>query len=483
MDGISKLANHWRIIVPAALVVTVALSSRLATQEDDSQLAPMEDGQARLVVDAKTTYQTMSGWEATAQAAQVDSKAFLAYRDQLFDLAVDDLGINRLRLEIRSGAENSSDHWTDFQAGRISSATFRGLRYATVNDNTDPFSLDERGFWFSEFDDTIEKVVLPIRQRLAERGRQLFINVNYVAFTSQIPADLGYHHKSAEEYAEFVQATYRHLISKYGFAPDSWEIQLEPDNKTNWEPAFMRQAIVAAGNRLEAMGVTPRLVAPSTTNMASAIDYGDAIAKGGKPKYWSALSYHRYSGVSDGTLRTIASRATQWGVETAMLEHIGSGYEDLHDDLKTGLNSAWQQFTLAYIGSNDNGDAYYRIDDSNPLAPRITMGARTAFLRQYFKYVRAGATRIGSNTSDGAFDPLAFVNTDGTYVVVVKATKGGPFTIQGLPAGAYLATYATDRDRGVVIGDFLVSADGALSTTIPDRGVLTISGAVPVSDN
>ena len=41
-----------------------------------------------------------------------------------------------------------------------------------------------------------------------------------------------------------------------------------------------------------------------------------------------------------------------------MLEHIESDYHDLHEDLRLGQNSSWQQFTLAYCVS-DNGAQYY----------------------------------------------------------------------------------------------------------------------------
>ena len=55
-----------------------------------------------VVIDPTTTHQTMAGWEATAWASQ-ESPAFPNFKDALFDQAVDDVGINRLRLEVRSG--------------------------------------------------------------------------------------------------------------------------------------------------------------------------------------------------------------------------------------------------------------------------------------------------------------------------------------------------------------------------------------------
>ncbi|UCG47335.1 MAG: SBBP repeat-containing protein, partial [Phycisphaerales bacterium] len=64
-------------------------------------------------LDSAVTYQTMTGWEATAWVAEPKDAAFPNYRDTVFDMAVNDVGINRVRLEIRSGVENSNDNWSD----------------------------------------------------------------------------------------------------------------------------------------------------------------------------------------------------------------------------------------------------------------------------------------------------------------------------------------------------------------------------------
>lgn len=70
--------------------------------------------QATITIDPSVSYQTMVGWEAVAQAGQIAevgtvtnrsnvNPAFPNYKNPLFDSAVNDLGLNRLRLELRSG--------------------------------------------------------------------------------------------------------------------------------------------------------------------------------------------------------------------------------------------------------------------------------------------------------------------------------------------------------------------------------------------
>jgi hypothetical protein len=169
-------------------------------------------------LDPSKIYQTIRGWEVVAFALDPADPAFPNFKDTLFDQAVNDLGINRVRLEIRSGVENTHDNWSDYQAGRIDYQTWRSRRYATLNDNADPQTINPAGFHFSEMDSTIERIVNPLRKLLAARGDKLIVNVNYVAFTGQITNGV-YIHNNPAEYAEFVLATYRHLQSRPAARP------------------------------------------------------------------------------------------------------------------------------------------------------------------------------------------------------------------------------------------------------------------------
>jgi PKD repeat protein len=432
-----------------------------------------------ITLDPSISYQTISGWEATSQSGQ-EFPEFDNYKDTLFNLAVNDLGINRIRLEIRAGSENSKDYWSQWRNGQIDEAEWRCLRYSTINDNGDPDRISGSGFQFSELDDKVTKNVTPLKQRLEARGEKLFINLEYVAFTKQIngtgcPSNLQYIHDDPDEYAEMILATSLHLRSKFGIEPDTWEVILEPDNVSEWNGNLIGRAIVATAAKLEQNGFDPQFIAPSTKSMARAHSYFDAIAKvPGAVSHMRTLSYHRYSGVSSSDLQAIVNRANQYGLDTSMLEKIKADYVTLHDDLKNGRNSAWQQFSLAFPGTGDSGGAYYQIDLSNPSNPNINMGSRTKFLRQYFKFIRAGAQRIEATSSNSVFDPLAFINTDGRYVVVVKADSGGDFSIEGLPSGRYGIKYTTSGQYDIDHPDMTLSSGGTLTTSIPASGVITV---------
>lgn len=436
-----------------------------------------------ITVDPGTTYQTISGWEAVAFALDPGNPAFPNFRDTLFDLAVNDLGINRVRLEIRSGVENNNDNWSDYQAGNIEYQTWRSRRYATVNDNADPHTIDWAGFHFSEMDDAIERIVNPLRAVCQVSGEPLVVNINYVAFTAQI-TDGHYLHDDAAEYAEFVLATYLHCRNKYGWVPDYWEVILEPDNVSQWSGGLIGEAIVAAAQRLRDNGFEPAFIAPSNTNMSNAIGYFDEmIAVPGVLPVLRELSYHRYGGVSVENLRTIATRAGQYGVGTSMLEWWsgGNGYATLHEDLKIGNNTAWQQGVIG--GGLNSNMALYEIDDSDPAHPQVLLADKTRFLRQYYKFVRPGAIRIEAVSREDPLDPLAFINKDGGYVVVVKCEAAGDFTIGGLAGGTYGIKYTTAGEYDVDLPDQTIGFGKPVVASIPAAGVLTVCARETVPDD
>jgi hypothetical protein len=427
-----------------------------------------------ITVDPSRTYQTISGWEAVAYALDPGNPAFEKCKDTLFDQAVNDLGFNRVRLEIRSGVENTDDNWSDYQAGRIDYQTWRSRRYATINDNADPCVIDWSGFHFSEMDSTIDRIVNPLRDVLAAKGEKLIVNVNCVAFTAQITDGI-YIHNDPAEYAEFVLATYLHLQQKHGWVPDLWEVILEPDNVSQWNGKLIGEAIVATTKRLREAGFEPAFVAPSNTNMGNAVQYFDQMIQvPGVLPVLREFSYHRYGGVSLANLQAIAARAKQHGIDTAMLEwwSNSNGYRTLHEDLKIGNNSAWEQGVLG--GALNSQMSLYEIDDSNPASPRVLLGAATKFLRQYYKFVRPGAVRIEAASQVVAFDPLAFINADGGYVVVVKCEAGGAFSVGRLPAGTYGLKYTTAGAFDVDLPDQTIGPGQPVIAAIPQAGVLTI---------
>ncbi len=428
-----------------------------------------------IVFDPNSTFQTIDGWAATNYAGQ-STPGYAQFKDEVMRQTVEEVGINRVRLELRCGMENSQDYWQQYDDGTITYAEWRALRYSTVNDNADPNVTDPGGFHFGALDADVADRVLPLKTLVEARGETLHVSLCYVAFTYQNGPGFAYHHADPAEYAEFVLAAFQHLSDTYGFVPDSLELMLEPDQVPQWSGHLLGEALVAAQGRLSAAGFQPGFVGPSTTAMSNAVTFFDELAQvPGALDHLTQISYHRYSGVSTTALQAIADRAVTYGLQSAQLEHIGATYHELHEDLSVGRNSAWSQLVLA--SDQDDGSGYLWIDRSGA-APVVRMGTRTRFLRLYFLWVRRGAVRVGATTTDATLSPLAFVNSDQRPAVVMKADVANDFNVTGLPAGTYGIRYATASAESVDLPDVHVGSGEVLSGSIPDAGVVTVHAKV-----
>ena len=285
-------------------------------------------------------------------------------------------------------------------------------------------------FDYIYFDQFLTEVVVPLRQRLQARGEELWVNVIVMGNGLQDNPAL---------YAENVLATLGRMQNSVGFIPDSWEVTLEPAGE-DWTCMNVGRAIVAAGDLLKANGYPSKVfVAPSSSNIRHAAECFPEFTRAfpGVNQYLAELSYHTYGGVGRGEREAIWALAQPAGLRTSMLEKIGATPDSLQLDLKLANVSAWEQYTLVY-GTVDNGEHYFFATGNT-----VTLGNIGKFLRQYFKYVRKNAVRIEAQSSNSAFDPVAFKNANGKEVVVVNAKSGGSFTISGLDPGTYGSFYTT----------------------------------------
>lgn len=426
-------------------------------------------------LDSEKKFQTIVGWEATATVAQFEAyDSYPFYKDKVFAVAAD-LGINRLRIAVPPNLESRVDEFSRMFDSQKNKPELGRPQWDAVNDDDDPYHIDPSGFQFSLLDFRIQGEVLPLKKLLMARGEDLFLNFCFTSFREGQKFELN---KQPEEYAEFVLAVYLHIQEKFGIVPDAWEILNEPD-RAAWSPKQLGDAMVAAGKRLKENGFQPYFIAPSISRMKITSQYFDEFIKiPGVSDYLSEFSYHCYRVHTPEILKGIADRAAQFKLQTSMTECLGADYLMLHEDLKVGMVSAWEQFTLAWPGTGGRGvgGAYFRLDLGNPKKPRIEITEPSKLLMQYFRFIRRGAVRIEASSNDLKFDPLAFVNRNGKYVVVVKAEKGGSFSVEGLPPGTYGVKYSTldryDKDSS----DKTIRENQRLDTSISGTGVLTIYG-------
>ena len=455
-----------------AIPITVMLVSAYRRQPGSGVITVQPDQQ----------FQRIHGWEAVAQASLRELEPFdnrQEVLDELFDKAVD-FGLTRLRLGAASAIENTRDFGAEYRAGRISREEERCARYSTVNDNGNPNVINPGGFIWTEFDNEVRGAVLPLARRLEARGEHLWLNVQYTAFTNLLCRGYAYHHDDPAEYAEFVVAVYEHLRDVHGLVPDTWEVMLEPDNTTTWSPERLANATAAAAERLKAAGFTPSFVGPATTDASRALRYFEPMwQRAALRPYLKELSYHRYSGASRDAIAAIGDASRQRGVASAMLEMIGAGVRELHEDLTLGNVSAWQQFALSWP-DRDTGAHYFILDPEQPAGMRAQLSATGWYLRQYFRALRPDAVRIGATSDDEAFEPVAAVNPGDRMAVVVRASRGGRLTFNGLAPGVYTTSCWTDRaqwerNSDPCAGEVVADDSGVAVATMPDAGVFSLT--------
>lgn len=423
----------------------------------------------------------MKGWQASGETG-VNEKIVTGelYRNEVLDKSVE-LGINRIRIVLMSGlVENTVDYYQRFldnNEDRVGSyppeyVDVNNNRRVPVNDNNDPNVINPNGFKWGFIDHQIDKVILPLKSKLAARGESLWWEVTFVHFSTSNQL----HVDSPAEYGELILATWNHINSKYGFVPNGLEIFLEPDNGVaQVTPTEMGAMIVAARNRLVGAGYAkPYITAPSTTSGPNARPFYLSLktANSTAASFIDEIGYHRYVNIDDNNLSNLRAVAEADGKNTAMNEYGGADYLKLHSDLKYGKVSAWEQYTLGFP-TTDNGYQHFYITGSNPNFV-VNMGSRTKFLRQYMKFIRAGAVMKGVSNTNANFDGLAFQNSNGSYVVPIKCTTGGTISVAGLPAGTYGIKYTTASSYDVDLSNQTIGSNGLVTFNMPAAGVVTV---------
>lgn len=273
-----------------------------------------------------TVRQPFQRWEATADVGAMCDPHLAQVRDKLLDSLVAITGVNRLRVEVRSGAENPIDHYATWRAAGCPTGSepaailWRTNRYVTVNDNADT-TIDPRGFHFTELDDVVEQIVLPLKRRLEAVGKDLHVNVCYVANTFENDSDAApYIHDRPDEYAEFMVAVYKHLAERWAITPDVWEAVYEPDRIREWTADKLGAALQAAERRMNDFGYRPNFIVPSTSEMANAIDWTKKIlAYQGVRSAVREMSYHRTVRSNDTVAWQIHKFADTNELSTSML--------------------------------------------------------------------------------------------------------------------------------------------------------------------
>ena len=462
-----------------ALASLTLLTSGCEQPTDSARAA---QSNAFVKIDTATTHQTIDGWELSARIWEMDKEnnaydgTWLEFREEIADGIVNQAGLNRIRLPIRSGAENPVDYCRKFFAGELSYLDFKASFYQKQNDNEDPRSATLSRFQWSCIDYYVENLVLPIKHLLEARGERLFVVLTYVDFDRKTVGSDVSHAENSEEFAELIENTFVHLRNKYKFTPDAFEIVLEPDLTKDWRSNQIVNGLLAVDQRLKKLQIRPDYIAPSTSRISQNDKYFSAFLT--NPEALSLLSmigYHRYDYKKvNKHLPDFLKLAEDNNLETGMLEFVYANMDDLIDDLTIANVSAWQKFGVpfkAIRAVNREGSTLEFFHDFQIMA-------------LMFRNVRRGAVRLDAASSVESIRPLAFRNKNGHHAIFLyfsSAEHSGPIsvTIEGAPAGEFMQMFA--RLDGISELETITTRhDETTSITLTEDGLLAL---IEVTDN
>ena len=467
-------------------------------------------GQNTITLIPSKTYQTWRGWGTYLYACSDPGDCPLAWPDRniplwaetAYDTAVNDLGITMLFLSMFSNCQHTENYWAEALAicdtkGWSNKACWDAYQNKSgvwrINGRLGSIVRNSSTFHWDCPDWQMNTVGIPLSRRIIASGQKAWLSARIEDRgygISGVPSRYGFCDHPAD-YGRFWLNFFNHMKDTYGFVPDFIDIVNEPDTAKGpagfcWRSgSTIGKIIKTVGDTLARNSYNPKFFAPSCVSTRNAVTYfNDLWSVTGARPYIDSISYHKYSGNTSCTaydcsgsgckdIAAIGNIVNRFGIHSSMNEMIKSSYATLHTDIKCGNVSTWDGMYALVGPSTGNGGSWMIVtDDSNHT---LTLSDGAKLIRQYSKFIRPGAVRIVAS-GNSTFDPVAFINPGGGYVVVVKVTSpGGTFLIEGLPAGKYGIKYAIlggsyDQD----LADQAVAEGQNLTTNMTQTGVITI---------
>jgi hypothetical protein len=399
---------------------------------------------ADVVVNQAQTFQTIEGWGhgggvlgGTAGASSFLAPAVAdAVNYQYLDYILDDLGLTGTRT---------------WEVGpRID---------GTGNDHGDCDVVDWNLFEGDTFSAADAAYLLYFQNRILAKGcaPSFYSSPGYPTHASDVKPWVMNH---PGERAQQIWASALYLKNTYGININSAVIYNEPSIASS----ILADDIKALGPRFAAQGL-PTLVQYAEA-VAPQTDWTYITPVQNDPDMWpfvGRISYHNY-GTADPYRSYLRDYAKVRGITTAQTEMGNPNFDDLYSDLTLGGVSYWEvAFSPnATLSPNAGLTAF------TPTSPYFR-------LRQVMHYIRPGAVRIGTASSDPSVRVLSFA-TNGQVTAIIENTSGSAQTVNlsGLPAGTYGLSRAS---AGVIafqeLGLQTVGASGTLTLNVNGGSAVT----------
>jgi len=391
---------------------------------------------ADVVIDPAQKFQTIAGWGhgggvlggTTEAASMLSSSIADPVNYQYLDYLVDELGLTGTRT---------------WEVGpRID---------GTGNDHGDCDVVDWNLFEGDTLHTQDAGYLVYYQNRILAKGYQpsFYSSPGYPTHASDLKPWVMNH---PGERAQQIWASALFLKTNYGLNINYTVIYNEPSIAST----ILADDIKALGPRFAANGLTTQsqyaeCVAPQTdwNYITPELNDADLWPQVGR------ISYHNY-GTADPYRTYLRDFGYAKGLTTAQTEMGNPGFDDLFNDL-----------TLA-------GVSYWEVAYSAPstLVPNAGLTGFTPSstffrLRQLIHYIRPGAVRIGTASSDPLIHVLAF-SQSGKITTVIENTSGSAQTINlsGLPPGSYgLSKAGVGVSSFQELGIRTVGAEGTMVLT------------------
>jgi glucuronoarabinoxylan endo-1,4-beta-xylanase len=352
------------------------------------------------------------------------------------------------------GTFENERRWVDLYANEMGASAVRigliGNQIEPVNDNNDPFILDMKALNYGAFDFEyfrmlkeagVETFILTSWSPPAWMKKNLsedWLEPNAETNTNTALNRLEFHYY--DEFAESMVAVVRMFEQEAGIHIEAIGLQNEPAFDEPYasailDPFYFSSLIEVVGKRFEAEGITTRLYMPEQVvgqyNNSNA-QYLDALQHDAEANpYCDIYAVHGYG--QDGITPGVPSYS-EWVVmyDQAQLgdypkkvwmteTHIGySGWNSaistagaIHGGLWAGNISLWTNWSFGDMQMTRN-------------IPNSTFYV----CENYFRYIRPGAVRIGTQSSHPDILATAFEHDgDGTFTVVLINKGNNPVSV------------------------------------------------------
>ncbi len=264
----------------------------------------------------------------------------------------------------------------------------------------------------------------------------------------------------------------------------------EPDFSASYDSMTMTGAQVASlldvvGPTVKSSGLSTQVECCAATGWPNSASYASAIEADPTALADTAVfSSHGYSGAPTTPLAGWTKPVWQ----TEWFGNDSSSWDPAWDDGTADSGLTWaQNIYQGLTGANLSAFLFWEGADPNNgngglvyLQSNGTAAAsgRLWAFANYSRYIRPGAVRIGSTSSNSGVDISAYKNTNGTIAVVALNTLSSADTINYTTSGiggasGTVTPWLTNASNNVAAQSAISMSGGAFSATIPARSLVT----------